>query len=114
MAFDYTQQPEFAGPQSETENFDTAEFAVPGWRIGTPPAPNAYPAQVDPARAAIEHTIAAERAADLLRTVPPDATDLTVPVPAPGSRPRRPHRRTRPAEPAADTAEPASTPEDAA
>src|SRR5437763_980779 len=102
---DWMDCPEAAGPQSETENFDVAEFATPGWRIGGPPSRDAYPAR-DPAAEAIARTIEAERQADLGKVAPPDALDLTVPVtPAPAQR--RPHRRTRPLEP---DAEPAATP----
>jgi len=96
---DWFDQPEASGPSSETEDFSTAEFSVPGWRIGGPPSR-------DPAAEAILRNLEAEHAADLLKTAPPDALDLTVPVTAPDSRPRRPHRRTRP--------EPGQTPEDAA
>jgi len=114
---DWSDQPEAADPQSETADFSSTEFATPGWRIGTPPSPNAYP-DTDPAAEAIRRTIEAERAADFGKVAPADALDLTVPVtPAPVQKPeRRPHRRTRPAEPAAETAgpEPDSTPEDAA
>jgi hypothetical protein len=102
VPFDYERCPEFAGPQSETEDFSTAEFSVPGWRIGGPPVPAR-----DPAAEAILRNLEAEHQADLLKTAPPDALDLTTPVtPAPVTPPRRPHRRTRPAEPAAETAEP--------
>ncbi len=129
---DWTDQPEASGPSSETEDFSSTEFATPGWRIGTVPSPNAYPARPDPAAEAIRRTIAAERQADLGKVAPPDALDLTVPVTTPSVRDldgppkRRPHRRTAPppdAEPAvaaesgaadALTPEPADTPEDAA
>jgi hypothetical protein len=116
VPFDYERCPEFAGPQSESgeSDFSKAEFAVPGWRIGRPPSRNAYPDMVDPARAAIEHTIAAERAADMFKSAPADALDLTAqPVSQPP--PKRRHRRVNPL-PDAETAEPepADTPEDAA
>jgi hypothetical protein len=93
---DWMDCPEAAGPQGETEDFSTAEFAVPGWRIGSPPVPAR-----DPAAEAILRNLEAERAADLFKSAPPDALDLTVPVTtAPVTPPKsRPHRRTRPAEP---------------
>jgi hypothetical protein len=106
---DWSDQPEAAGPQSETQDFGTAVFSTPGWRIGRICPPGAYPEQVDPARAAIEHTIAAERAADLLKVAPADALDLTAQPVTQDQPRRRAHRRTQPAEP-----EPGSTPEDAA
>jgi hypothetical protein len=71
MSFRIEDQPEFAGPQSETDfGQDQAPVPVPG---------PARPLR-DPAAEAIERTIAAERAADLFKSAPPDALDLTVPV----------------------------------
>jgi hypothetical protein len=82
MSFRIEDQPEFAGPQGEDFTPPAAAQVRPG-----PPRPLR-----DPAAEAIERTIAAERAADLFKSAPPDALDLTVPV----------------------TPEPADTPEDAA
>jgi hypothetical protein len=87
-------QPEASGPSSETEDFSTAEFDAPGWRIGGPPVPAR-----DPAAEAILRNIEAEHQADALKQVPADATDMTSQPVTPPPPKRRPHRRTSPAEP---------------
>jgi hypothetical protein len=66
MSYDYERQPEFAGPQSET---DFSQDQAPA------PAP-ARPAQ-DPAAEAIARNLEAERAADTFRSAPPDATVIS-------------------------------------
>jgi len=69
MSFRIEDQPEYAGPASEDD-------------FGTPQAPSvSYPASArpakDPSLAAIEANIEAERRADMFKSAPADATEVT-------------------------------------
>jgi hypothetical protein len=70
MSYRLEDQPEWAGPLSED--------AEPGQ--SRPPAVS-YPGPArplrDPAAEAIERTIEAERQADLFKSAPPDATEIS-------------------------------------
>lgn len=69
MSYRLEDQPEWAGPQGESDfgQAQAPEVSYPG-----PARPAA-----DPALAAIEATIEAERQADMFKSAPPDATVIS-------------------------------------